>query len=139
MTPLIKIYRNIITGNMFILTPQGFFGINRNNTCNFYEGIVITSLLPKVLVEYEKLLKDNLEIFYYGVYNYETNIVCINKPIILEIDLKASEKFSKKNSYIHLCKEFMLCIKKKGRLYNLPTDITNKIVYFVIGKYLQFL
>lgn len=139
MISLIKIYRNIISGGIFILTPDGFFGINRKNTFDFYEDIIIRSLLPTEIKKYENLLKINYEIVYYGVYNFRTNIVTINNPIILETNFEESEKFSKKNSYIQLCKEFILSTQQNKVLYNLPEDIMNKIIYFVIGEYFKFL
>lgn len=137
MTDLIKIYRNFITGGIFILTPEGFFGISKNNSFDFYRDIIVRSLRKEEKTKYEELLRINYEMVYYGIFNFKTNIVTINNPIILEINFEEAEKFSKKNSYIRLCKEFILSSQKKT-MYNLPQDIIYKIVEFVIGKYLKF-
>ena len=134
---LLPLYRNIITGDIAVITSDGFFVINTEDNFKFlFDNIRVCGDRESISKDFLNIYQDMVKL---GVYNTNTSNVSINDPIIFTTNIYNAIKFSKIISLKRLCKEFVLCSKKKYiPLYALGKDIIDIIIKKLIGNYMIY-
>ena len=139
---IIPFYRNTINGEVYILTNDGFFFIDSNMIDHYFEDSIsrIIGSKEKTALEYTSFYP---EIEKYGNYNpkFHSNInsFTINNPLLKKCNISEAFKFSKKISLKNLCKEFLLCAKRKETKLSILQDDTLKyIVKLLLKEYMLY-
>ena len=136
---LLSIYRNIITGDLFLITTEGLLYFD---SYKVYENDYLTKISSRLCNSREMIatdiLKQHTDIVHYGTY-YDLEFT-MNNPIQTISCVDDAYKFSKKISYINLCRVFKMCANRTDNaLFTLSKDITDKIVSFLIKDYSIYL
>ena len=112
-----RIYRNIITGDLFIFTHDGLLSIKNiyNYISNFVENVNVKTI--------GQLLHDKPEIKYIGLLC--NNIITLNSEVVISCELNIVFKMMYNSSYINFCKLIRLYATHDTIFSKLDEDVLN--------------